>query len=49
MLVDEFQDTNERQRQIVYALAGFSSSTTDAAPAREGRNESTVDLFIVGD
>ena len=49
VLVDEFQDTNERQRQIVYALAGFSSSTTDAAPAREGRNESRVDLFIVGD
>ncbi|MBA4380713.1 MAG: hypothetical protein C0393_08585, partial [Anaerolinea sp.] len=24
VLVDEFQDTNERQRQIVYALTGFS-------------------------
>ncbi len=24
VLVDEFQDTNERQRQIVYALAGFT-------------------------
>jgi ATP-dependent helicase/nuclease subunit A len=48
VLVDEFQDTNERQRQIVYALAGFSS-TTNASPAREGRNESQVDLFIVGD
>ena len=40
VLVDEFQDTNERQRQIVYALAGF-----DAAVA----SELAADLFIVGD
>ena len=26
VLVDEFQDTNERQRQIVYALTGFSQN-----------------------
>ncbi len=40
VLVDEFQDTNERQRQIVYALAGFDP----AAPAHQ-----TADLFVVGD
>ncbi len=27
VLVDEFQDTNDRQRQIVYALTGFSPQT----------------------
>ena len=26
VLVDEFQDTNDRQRQIVYALTGFTPS-----------------------
>ena len=26
VLVDEFQDTNDRQRQIVYALTGFNSA-----------------------
>ena len=39
VLVDEFQDTNARQRQIVYALTGFSADSTP----------STADLFIVGD
>jgi ATP-dependent helicase/nuclease subunit A len=39
VLVDEFQDTNERQRQIVYALSGFRS-TPDI-------ERST--LFVVGD
>jgi len=38
-LVDEFQDTNERQRRIVYALTGFSD------PQPVTRNS----LFIVGD
>jgi len=28
VLVDEFQDTNSRQQQIVYALAGFPTSQT---------------------
>ena len=51
VLVDEFQDTNDRQRQIVYALTGFSP-----LPSGEGSGCGTepvevvrVDLFIVGD
>ncbi len=44
VLVDEFQDTNERQRQIVYTLSGFahhvSRFTFHAPPAS---------LFVVGD
>jgi len=39
LLVDEFQDTNDRQRQIVYALSGFHS-TLHAPPST---------LFVVGD
>jgi len=43
VLVDEFQDTNDRQRQIVYALTGFN-------PKLPVTNyQSPVDLFIVGD
>ena len=44
VLVDEFQDTNERQRRIIYALAGFD-------PARRMRTEeaSPAALFVVGD
>jgi ATP-dependent helicase/nuclease subunit A len=38
LLVDEFQDTNARQRQIVYALSGFST------PGRASGS-----LFVVGD
>ncbi|HET89939.1 MAG TPA: hypothetical protein ENN99_04245 [Chloroflexi bacterium] len=38
VLVDEFQDTNERQREIVYALSGFGASAR-----RPGA------LFVVGD
>jgi len=38
LLVDEFQDTNARQRQIVYALAGLAPRAGQAA-----------NLFIVGD
>jgi ATP-dependent helicase/nuclease subunit A len=42
VLVDEFQDTNDRQRQIVYALTGFNQQSRI-------ENHKSVDLFIVGD
>ena len=42
VLVDEFQDTNDRQRQIVYALTGFN-------PQSQIVNRKSCDLFIVGD
>jgi ATP-dependent helicase/nuclease subunit A len=42
VLVDEFQDTNERQRQIVYALSGFDQERIDP-PSQRGS------LFVVGD
>ena len=43
VLVDEFQDTNDRQRQIVYALTGFNYQSPITNP------QSPVDLFVVGD
>jgi ATP-dependent helicase/nuclease subunit A len=58
ILVDEFQDTNDRQRQIVYALAGLSplpegDVSPEAKRSGEGlgvRGSSTsANLFIVGD
>ena len=57
LLVDEFQDTNARQRQIVYALAGLAPMAAGATLApRAGRvrvtatkNVPTANLFIVGD
>jgi ATP-dependent helicase/nuclease subunit A len=54
VLVDEFQDTNDRQRQIVYALTGFNSdskASTLSNAQSQGAFESSakVDLFIVGD
>ena len=49
VLVDEFQDTNERQRRIVYALTGFSPPTpTPTLPLAGGESERAC-LFIVGD
>jgi ATP-dependent helicase/nuclease subunit A len=48
VLVDEFQDTNDRQRQIVYALTRFSPSPVGVVPTGNGRGGS-VDLFLVGD
>ncbi|MEW5959449.1 MAG: UvrD-helicase domain-containing protein [Chloroflexota bacterium] len=37
LLVDEFQDTNQRQREIVYALAGFEPGN-EGLEAREQRS-----------
>ena len=50
VLVDEFQDTNDRQRQIVYTLAGFDPQSA-IPPASDAENHpaSIVNLFIVGD
>lgn len=42
ILVDEFQDTNDNQRAIVYALAGIPNNQT-------GPSEQQLPLFIVGD
>ncbi|MFQ5421111.1 MAG: UvrD-helicase domain-containing protein, partial [Anaerolineae bacterium] len=46
VLVDEFQDTNDRQRRIIYALTNSQQST-------ENNQRKTVDdttnLFVVGD
>ncbi len=47
LLVDEFQDTNHRQREIVYALSGFEPAPTAAQPANHPSSQSP--LFIVGD
>jgi ATP-dependent helicase/nuclease subunit A len=52
VLVDEFQDTNDRQRQIVYALTGFGSDSKVSRLSRVQSQEtldSRTDLFIVGD
>lgn len=46
VLVDEFQDTNERQRQIVYAISGFDPTRP---PRSEETSEVSPSLFIVGD
>ena len=43
VLVDEFQDTNARQRQIIYQLTGFSA---EHAPHLQ---PATFNLFVVGD
>ena len=51
LLVDEFQDTNRRQREIVYALAGFET-TASQAPSQalpETAQPRPASLFIVGD
>jgi ATP-dependent helicase/nuclease subunit A len=45
VLVDEFQDTNERQRQIVYALSSFAQSSVSNLSAQTGNGS----LFVVGD
>ncbi len=40
VLVDEFQDTNERQRRIIYSLTGFTPHAS---------HSNRASLFIVGD
>ncbi len=42
VLVDEFQDTNDRQRRIVYALTGFDQATNRPT-------DQPTHLFVVGD
>jgi len=37
VLVDEFQDTNDRQRQIVYALTGFNQKELTAKNAKTAK------------
>ncbi len=51
VLVDEFQDTNDRQRQIVYALTGFNPQLpiTNLQSPIENRKSEIVNLFLVGD
>jgi ATP-dependent helicase/nuclease subunit A len=51
VLVDEFQDTNDRQRQIVYALTGFNPQLpiTNYQSPIENRKSKIVNLFVVGD
>jgi ATP-dependent helicase/nuclease subunit A len=58
VLVDEFQDTNERQRQIVYALSGFERIANCRLQAPDHGSQSAVrnpqstipgSLFVVGD
>lgn len=58
VLVDEFQDTNDRQRQIVYALTGFNPQALPTKTAKNAKEETLsapggsgnkVDLFVVGD
>jgi len=53
LLVDEFQDTNQRQREIVYALAGFEPPDDSTAQPEAGSNnahsKSPASLFVVGD
>ncbi len=42
ILVDEFQDTNDHQRRIIYALRGLAAPTSELQPPNSN-------LFIVGD
>jgi ATP-dependent helicase/nuclease subunit A len=53
LLVDEFQDTNQRQRDIVYALSGFVPTPTPYSllptPASSLLPTPASSLFVVGD
>ncbi len=44
VLVDEFQDTNDRQRQIVYALTGFNPQELTAKTAKNAKEEQKKNL-----
>ncbi len=50
VLVDEFQDTNDRQRQIVYALTGFNSENITAKSAKDAKEKQSKlsDLGVLG-
>ena len=43
VLVDEFQDTNDRQRQIVYALTGFNPQSSGLKPPPQNMETLRVD------
>ncbi len=47
VLVDEFQDTDDNQRAIVYALTGLDTSAP--SPVEQASCPSVPSLFIVGD
>ncbi|HEY52172.1 MAG TPA: UvrD-helicase domain-containing protein [Caldilineae bacterium] len=50
VLVDEFQDTNARQREIVYQITGFrEAQVLDIGDSVLPVADSTSNLFIVGD
>jgi ATP-dependent helicase/nuclease subunit A len=49
VLVDEFQDTNDRQRQIVYAISGFHPSRLPKSVETSEVSGGSSGLFIVGD
>ncbi len=42
VLVDEFQDTNDRQRQIVYALTGFNPSENGTRTSAENAEKENI-------
>ncbi len=48
-LVDEFQDTNDRQRRIVYALTNNQQSTKNNQRLTTAADQATGRLFVVGD
>jgi ATP-dependent helicase/nuclease subunit A len=50
VLVDEFQDTNDRQRQIVYALTGFNPENITAKNAKDAKENqlNLSDLGVLG-
>jgi ATP-dependent helicase/nuclease subunit A len=50
VLVDEFQDTNDRQRQIVYALTGFNPENITAKSAKDAKEKQSKlsDLGVLG-